>query len=237
MTILTLQPDGTAGIDTLLNFAAPTFNYGVALLYPVGAISTNEPRRALIKIDISSLPAGATLNSAILTLYCEAEATTTDRTIGVHRALTQWFEGVKDAAAPDASQDGSTWNLRNANGSVAWGAAGGQSGVDYTATATASVVITAPATAYDFNVLADVQAWHEASAVNHGWFVINTQEMTSNTRKTIASSDNATAGNRPKLVIDYTEAAADGGGARIIEIGGNFGVEMFQTGGAGLVVI
>lgn len=235
MTVLTLQPDATAGVDSYLALGTPTFNFGVGGNFGAGAVTVNEPRRGLLKFDISSLPAGATLNSAILTLFCESESATTDRTVGAHRGLTQWFEGAKNGAAPDASQDGSTWNLRNANGALAWGAAGGQSGTDYAATATDSKIITVPSTAFDYNVLADVQAWYAATATNYGWWLICTAETVANSLKRFTSSDGATAANWPKLVIDYTEAG--GQAARTIEIGGQFGVMMLPTGGAGMMMI
>jgi hypothetical protein len=236
MTTLTLQPDATVGIDAYINAGTPTGNYGVTTTMNVGGSGVAAAARGLLMFDISSLPVGATINSAILTLYCESEINTTNRTVGVHRALTQWVEGVGNNATPGAGVDGSTWNLRNHNGSVAWaGGAGGASGSDWTASATDSEVITGPSTAFDFDVLIDVQAWYDGSASNFGWWLINTSEGT-NTIKRFTSSDGATADNRPKLVIDYTEAGGDQV-ARTLEIGGQFGFLLLPTGGAGMVTL
>lgn len=235
MTTLTLQPDATAGKDTYIASGTADNNNGIATTINVGA-ATGAPSRGLLMFNISALPGGATITAATLTLFCESEGNTTDRTVGVHRALTQWFEGEGNNATPGAGVDGSTWNLRNHNGSVVWaGGAGGASGSDWTATATDSEVITGAATAFTFDVLADVLAWYTAAATNHGWWLINTSES-GTTFKRFTSSDGATEANRPKLEIVYTEAGGDQA-ARTLQIGGHFGMAMLPTGGAGLVTI
>lgn len=202
MTILTLQPAAAAGIDTWLLQPQVNYNYGVSVNIETGRLDANQKRRGLLAFDLSSIPAGATLVSATLTLVCLGETVSTDLDVSVHRALVQWYEGAKNGAAPDASTDGSTWNYRNYNGSVAWGAAGGLSGTDYDATPTDTTLITGTS-AHDWDVLADVEDWYGETADNYGWFIIG-DEGTQDSRKFFASSDNATAGNRPKLVIEYT---------------------------------
>lgn len=195
---LTLYPDA----DTQLRKVAPTYNYGTAVNLRAGSEGSNDAR-GLIYPNISTIPAGATITAAVLTLYCNSEAATPNQTVGVYRALTQWWEGVKFAAAPDALQDGSTWNLRNANGSVAWGAAGGQSGTDYAATATASTTITAPSAYYDWNVLADINAWYLGAAINYGWWLIEPSVGEVDSQKVFSSSDHGTSNQRPYLTITY----------------------------------
>lgn len=205
---LTLQPDATAGIDNNIRESTPTVNDGTQTVLLAGKPAGVLRQRGMFKFDVSSIPGTATVNTATLTLVCSSEATTTDYTVGVHRALTQWFEGNQSAAVPAGGENASTWNLRNANGSVAWaGGAGGGAGSDYATTATASTSITAPGT-FNWNVLADVAAWVAGSATNHGQWLINASEATDSTRKLFVSSDGATAADRPKLVVDYTEASS-----------------------------
>jgi hypothetical protein len=207
-TTLVLQPDATAGLDCFVNgqdATTKTYNNGITTQIIIGGLAAaNTPTRGLVQFVLSALPASLRVISANLELYCESEASTTDYVIGAHRALTQWFEGSKDAAAPSAGQDGSTWNLRNANGAATWaGGAGGGSGSDYTATATDTQTITAPTAWYIWNVATDVAAWVAGTATNYGWWLINTSENTANSRKRFTSSDGATAANRPKLTIVY----------------------------------
>lgn len=201
---LSLQPDATTGIDTLIYASALTANYGAHVTLETGD-DGNTKLRAMLSFDLSSIPASANLSSSTLTLYCVSEAATNDYTVDVNRALTQWYEGAKDGTAPNAGQDGSTWNLRNANGSIAWaGGVGGAAGSDWTTTPTASTSITAPSTAFTWNVNADCAAFISGSAANYGWWLHNQSYATFNSSKRFASSDNATAANRPKLVVAYT---------------------------------
>jgi len=192
MTVVVLQPAAAAGIDTCLQAPNPTYNAATDTFMYCGP-SAGATYRDLLKFDLSSIPYGATVSAASLKLRVMGEAGTTNYSIGVYRALTEW------------SETGSTWNLRNTVGSVPWGAVGGLSGTDYAASATDSTSITAPAAAYTWDVLADVAAWVTGAADNYGWFVINAEETpASNSNKWWASSDHATAGYRPELTITYT---------------------------------
>jgi hypothetical protein len=199
---LTLQPDAASGLDTRLNSGAPNNNFGTTALNHVG--KSTGIHRILIAFALAGLPAGATVTSANLTMTCTGEGAATDYAVGVHRALSQWYEGVKDNVSPDAGQNGSTWNHRNANGAVVWvGGAGGGAGSDYAAVATASALITGAGT-FTWDVTPDVQAW-AGGAANYGWWMINVDEGTGDTYKTFAMSDHGTAASRPKLEIKYTK--------------------------------
>lgn len=204
---LTLQPDAAAGLDTSVYQGSPTFNYGITTTIFSGAYNTlgTQKIRGLLQFDISSLPVGATLTAATLTLYLESVFNATSVNIEARRGLTQWYEGAKNGAAPDVGQDGSNWNYRNANGNVAWaGGAGGGSGSDWSASITSQNAITNVTGAYNWDVLTDVNAWYGGTATNYGHWFRSSGEANLNTVKLFTSSDGATAGNRPKLVITYT---------------------------------
>jgi len=64
------------------------------------------------------------------------------------------------------------------------------------------VTITAPATAFDWDVTADVQDFVDGTASNFGWWLINAVESTG-TRKNFVPSGGATESQRPKLVVVY----------------------------------
>lgn len=187
---LTYQPDGTTGLDTYLYEASPTTNNGTdTSIYAGGGGGTSNILRSLFKFSEIPTPAATpTVVSATLTLTCTDNGAGVSRNMDIHRSVVQWFE------------TGSTWNLRNTTGSVAWeGGAGGGSVVDYVALRTARTAVL-NAGAYDFDVTADVQDWMDGSATNQGWWLKGELESI-NTYKGFASSDNATAGSRPKLVI------------------------------------
>ena len=199
---LILQPDAAAGIDTRILSSSADLNYGIKDSMLIGTGAGGQINRGMIKFDISSLPAGATLTSATLALYCTGEANAADEDVGAHKSLVQWYEGDKDGGT--TTIDGSTWNNRNHIGAVAWtGGAGGVSGTEWTAVATATTAITTTGQFFNWNVLADVNSWY-GGATNYGWWLINTDEVNLSTRKTFSSSDEPTAAQRPKLTIVYT---------------------------------
>lgn len=205
---LTIQPDSVGGRDTYINAAAASAaqNYGVRTSFQVG--KTTTVKRGLLKFsDVALIPAGATIVSAILTMYVESEADTSDRNLSVHRALTHWNSGLRDGATPGTLEDGSTWNNRNndnvGGGTLAWaGGAGGGSGTDYAAVATATTLITGVGS-FTWDVTADVAAWVAGTATNWGWWVLG-DEVNNNSNKVITSAEGATAANRPKLVVTFT---------------------------------
>jgi hypothetical protein len=205
---LTLQPGATGGLDTTISGYSgnPDKNYGVTNVIYTGDQGSGYNLRGLVQFDVSSI-AGSTVNSAVLTLYCTYSSSSSASDVTIHRGLTQWYEGVKDGVTPDAGQDGSTWNHRNQNGDVHWGAVGGQSDTDLVGTATATTNVPNTGSA-DFTVTADVTAWVGGTTNRGQWIRMNSSQY-----KTFASSDNGTAANRPKLVVNYTEAAAGGANA------------------------
>lgn len=201
---LTLQPDATAGIDTMLWSGGSSNNYGILDRIEAGRnASSVDIERSLIRFDLSSIPAGSTATVATLTMTCHAEAATTDANVAVHRALTQWFEGDKSGAAPSGGVSGSTWANRDGLApTVAWaGGAGGGSGTDRAAVATATTLITAPGV-FNWDVLADVTAWLSGTN-NYGWWMIG-GEGANQLLKRFRSSDYVTAGDRPQLAVTYT---------------------------------
>lgn len=197
---LTLQPDGANGVDCMAVQAGPANNYGTTTTFNASGVAGSAQKGLIRYPGLSVIPVSALVSSAILRLRCESESNATDIGVAVHRALTEWFEGGKAGTAPDAGENASTWNLRNANGSVAWaGGAGGGAGSDYATTATDSETITGAGVDFEWDVTADVQAFVNGTATNWGWWLV----ATGNSLKRFASSDNATAANRPELVIDY----------------------------------
>lgn len=202
MPTLNLQPDATTGKDTSLRQPVPTRNFGISTPITVGRSGgVGTEHWSLIQFDLSSIPSVATILSATLTLWVISEETTTDIGVTANRSLVEWFEGLSDNTDPGVGENASTWNFRNANGSVAWGTAGGQSGVDFAATATDTTTVTGISQYFDWDVTADVQNFVNGTYTNYGWWLRTTN--TAAARKVIATSDHATASLRPELVVVY----------------------------------
>jgi len=204
---------GDDGTDAYIYMFGSNNNYGISYSIAAGGLGgiNEDTRRGLVRREISGLPAGATLVSAVLHLNSYDTYNATSRTIAVHRALTQWYEGLKDGAAPDGGTDGSTWNLRNANGAVAWaGGAGGGSGTDYAVAATDSVAVTDEGAWHAFDVLADVEEFVAGTADNWGWWLIG-DETAINTWKAFASREYVPTPLVWQLAIEYELAQAFAG--------------------------
>lgn len=211
---LTLQPDAAAGKDTRIveNTGADVYNYGVSAdAYAIAcgrSAGAGTRNRGLFQFDVSSIPAGSTISSGVVTLRCGQNGSANAYDVLLYRGLVQWYEGQKNNTAPDAGQDGSTWAKRNANGAVAWaGGVGGGSGSDYVATATATTSVTGSAADYTWTVTADIALYVAGTATNYGWWMLHGSETTDSVYKGFRSSDDATASYRPKLVVEYTTSS------------------------------
>jgi hypothetical protein len=141
----------------------------------------------LVAFDLSTIPPGSLITSAVLELRM-ASAPSVTRTYNAHRVTRAWTESQV------------TW-AQAASGS-SWTTAGG----DYAASPTASVASGTSSNVWlSWDVTADVNAWYTGGASNHGLLLKDNVEESSTTYSaTFASSENGTAANRPRLVVTYT---------------------------------
>lgn len=198
---LTLD-EGEAGAnyDTYLSSSAATTNYGDAVNVTVRATRYTP----LLRFDVSSVPAGSTCDSAVLSLFL-AQSNVGGYTMTVHELLS---------ANSAWTEDGATWNTRD--GSNAWAGSNGcsTSGTDYAATAIGSYTGDAGDvfdTEYTWSLTpAAVATWFGASNSNYGIRLYKSDEFVSTHFR---SSDWDQTATRPKLVVVYTESA---GGASIV---------------------
>ncbi len=153
----------------------------------VGRTNEGGLRRALVRFDVSSIPAGATILDAVLTLQV-------DKKQGVVTAQaflvgTDWAQGpavgtgsgAGKCAAPGASD--ASWNQTGLGGS--WTTAGG----DFASTASGQVVIGING-GFDItgaSIIADVQGWLDGSAPVYGWILVATDEDTDSNAVRIVS--------------------------------------------------
>lgn len=183
---LTAQPDSDAGKDTRIKENAATKNYGDLEYIEVASYDVGDTTNALLQFDVSSIPSGAEIDTAVLTLTTSLKIS--DFTMALYRVLVSWTES------------GVTWNSRD--GTNNWSTAGCQgSGTDHAASATESGVAS-HATANTFSVAGDVQAWVDGTS-NYGW-VIDPDSAPSGDYILYHSCESSTAASRPKLVVDYT---------------------------------
>lgn len=166
-------------------------------------------RRALLQFDLSSIPAGSTVNSASLTMNLSRSAGPGGGiSVGAYHVMASWGEGTSVAnssagGAGTASTAGdATWMHRSYPGTE-WNSPGGDfSGSAFTSTAigTPEGLKTFPSTSA---FVAEVQAWVNNPAGNFGLMMIGDEAVEGGAQR-FDSRENAIPSARPLLSVDYT---------------------------------
>ncbi len=173
---------------------------------------TANIRRGLLAFDVSSIPAGSTINSVSLRLNM-AQTSSGPATLTAHRVTADWGAAgsVGGGMGAQAQPGDATW-LHTFYNTETWATPGG----DFVASPSASTVVDQP----DFyfwsspGMVADVQAWVDGTAGNFGWILLG-DETTLQTAKRFTSSEFFLEEGRPQLVIDYTPVPAPAGVAAL----------------------
>lgn len=167
-------------------------------------------RRALVRFDLSALPAGAQVVSVQVEAFMIRLRE--PQTITLHRITAPWGEGPANGGdagigAPASAGD-CTWSHR-VWPNQPWAMRGG----DFLTSASAGAAVSGwPAPVLWANtpeLVDDVQGWIEAPASNHGWMLIGTESGTQNASR-LASRENSGASGRPRLRVSWRPQSADG---------------------------
>lgn len=194
----------------LANGSGPAFFVGRT------AQASGSRRRALVFFDVAgALPRGASVESAELTLVLTpSNDPVVD--VAVHRVLSPWSEGTSAASGGGGTQavaGDATW-LHTHYDTEFWTTPGGDFARDpsgFAAVGSAGAYVWGSTPALE----ADVQAWLDDPASNHGWLLIG-EEGSPSTSKRFASREDPLQDMRPQLVVVYEiacEAAALAPGA------------------------
>jgi hypothetical protein len=165
-----------------------------------GRTRNGAARRALVAFDLSSIPSGAVINSATLTLNMN-RSIVGSTPVRIHRLTTDWGEGASDASGEEgkgapAQPGDATWFTAFFD-TTPWTNPGG----DYIETASAQTSVGNPGS-YSWSgstVTADVQQWVDAPETNFGWILIG--DPSNQSAKRYDSRSNATG---PVLTVNYT---------------------------------
>ena len=171
-------------------------------------------RRAVVEFNVAgSIPAGATIDSVQLTMFCDKVAQNAAFNVNLHRALSEWGEGTSNTGTSQqgrgepATTNDATWR-HTFYSTQFWATPGG----DYTLTASAAKSVGATGT-YTWGstsgMVGDVQTWLNNASQNHGWIIIGTETQIQTTKR-FATRENSTVNNRPKLVVNYTPLTIQG---------------------------
>jgi len=183
-TTIVLQGDPLAGQDTHLAQASSVQNFGAAALL-LSNSQSNGQNRLLLRFDLSGIPAGATIQSAVMELYYASSRVTTTEALRLHRVTRSWTEA------------GATW--RTYDGTNDWAAQGG----DYDAAVVASVNLDGTVNIWkQWTITSLVQSWTNGTFTNYG-ALLESPPASGNNERRFNSSENASPTLRPKLTITY----------------------------------
>ena len=193
MNTYSSKPDDTTGYDTYINSSTPNTNNNSTILIVGEGNTSVDVARTLIKFDLSSIPANAVIQDATLSLWFSTDISSNARTMRAYRVLRNWVEAQ------------ATWNIYSTGNN--WGTAGcANTTTDREATDIGSVSVSAsetPDTEKQISLTASkVQEWVSGTTANYGLLI--QMDTESNDAYAFHSSGGATAGYRPKLVINYT---------------------------------
>lgn len=185
-----------------MSSALPTTSGGADSVLVTGEDNTGaDTFRSCIKFDLSSIPAGSTINSATLTMT-HAEAgnwrASNNRAVSIYRLLRSFTEGL-------------TWNRYD--GTNNWGTAGCANTTSDRESANigSSTVTTGEADESEKSwtlTASKIQEMLTGGSFSNNGFLIKT-DTEDNDRQQWHSGESATESKRPKLVIDYTPPPAN----------------------------
>jgi len=195
--------------NTLYESSSGALSNGAGQGFFSGLDATGGIKRGLVQFDLSEIPPSSVVVEAELSL-------TMDRTVAgphlvaLHRASQAWGEGASVAlggggggGAPAEPGD-ATW-LHTFFDEMFWDAPGGDFSADVSA---ATEVAGFGVYVWDgAGVTADVQAWADDPASNHGWLVKLEDEVSLASAKRFVTREGP-AGSRPTLRIVYESGGA-----------------------------
>jgi hypothetical protein len=175
--------------DAMLNSGSATKNYGSSTSIDVDG---SPDKAALLRWDLSSVPADASVESASITLRLSSG---TNHEYEIYELLQSWNEAQ------------TTWS-QSASGS-SWGAAGAQQGgIDRGTTVLGTITSSSTGfvtIALNSAGIAVVQNWITDPTSNHG-FVIQDYANSTSDGFTMSSSEHSTVSYRPRLTVAYRSA-------------------------------
>jgi len=176
----------TAASDTYLDGKKTTMNYGAGASLIVNG---NPDNAALLKWDLSGIPAGSTLQSATLSINVTGASADTYE---IYELKRSWTETQ------------ATWN--KSNSATSWQSAGAHGSLDRGATVLGTVTASAVGirnVVLNAAGLAVVQGWVNNPATNFG-FILQDYANTIKDDLAFSSREATIAANRPQLQVVYS---------------------------------
>jgi len=193
--------------NTLYEDQSGSLSNGAGVAFFAGVTGQNRITRAVLAFDLSAIPAGSTITSAVLELNQSNtnNISSAAQTLTLHRLLRDWGEGSSNASSGEgggaqASTGDATWAHTFFNTAL-WDTVGG----DFSGQISATTQVGGNGK-YTWGssqqLVADVQGWIDDPANNFGW-VIRGNENSSRTAKRFDSRNTGNAANRPRLTVNF----------------------------------
>jgi hypothetical protein len=195
--------------DTTLLAVNPGFNLGAEEQLTVGGVNHTPPNgraRMLVRFDLPKLPVGSVITNVILQVsVLKKNDDAPPETVGLHRVLRSWNEGVKTGRTGQLATAGEATWLDRAKGSAQWAAPGGLAGTDFTSAASTRQALNGVGR-YTFPsspaLIAEVQTWRSDPTSNYGWMLVSENEDQEASARRIASRERT--GDSPVLILEYS---------------------------------
>lgn len=165
-------------------------------------------RRALLAFDVAgAVPAGSTIVSATLRLYC-IQSVSGDQPMTLHRTLQDWGESTSNADGIGGGGGGAfampgdaTWLHTFSPGGL-WTNPGG----DFDAVASASALVGGGGAIYQWSsaqMALDVQSWLDNPAANFGWTLLGNETFDGSAKRFASRETTNIFAIKPTLVVEY----------------------------------
>lgn len=170
-------------------------------------------RRALLAFDVAgAVPAGSTIVSATLRLYC-VQSVSGDQPMTLHRTLQNWGESTSNSNGMGGGGGGAfampgdaTWLHTFSPGGL-WTNSGG----DFDATASASTLVGGGGAIYQWTsvqLALDVQNWLDNPATNFGWTLLGNESFDGSAKRFASRETTNIFAIKPTLVVEYVPEPA-----------------------------
>lgn len=199
--------------DTCLIETAPDNNMGGATYFNAGSNMHGSRNRGLIQFDVSQIPSGSIITSAVISVSVVGTPTDgpTASVFEFHRMLRSWGEGSElplDGAGRGAAAttNEATWNDRFAFANAPWLNPGGEPDVDFSSDITTATTIS-DENYYSFpesQTATDVQFWLDNPGQNFGWMMKTEDESVTSSARRFGTREDPS--NTPLLDVSFIPA-------------------------------
>ena len=201
---VTITGQTTTEDSSIANLGYASTNFGGSSVnLAVGSFGNGIAARALLKWDLSSIPAGSVIVNAEMSLYSYNDGGNKRIAIKAHRLLRPWVEGTLDGQDRQLDNPDSVCWTESGSG-LSW-QAGGASGSGDRSLSSITMTTNSGVGRYTWNITSAVQNWVNGNWANDGILLESLNENLANI-KYFNASEVQTSSRRPQLIVDYVVA-------------------------------